>query len=49
MVVDTKVINLTTCVMEVVNFSIRKVAFMMVNGRIIICMEKGNYTILAKN
>lgn len=35
--------------MEKVNFTISKVVFMMESGRIIICMDMENYTILTIN
>lgn len=45
MVVDMKVLKVITWGMEKVNFIIKKVAIMMGNGKIIICMVLEDFTI----
>ncbi len=45
MVVDMKVLKVMAWGMEKVNFIIKKVAIMMGNGKIIICMVLEDFTI----
>ena len=49
MVVDIKDIKLMAWGMAKASSSISKAAIMMANGRIIICMDMANYTILIRN
>ena len=46
---DTKVISIMECEVVEENFITSKEVFMMANGKIIICTEKENYTILISN